>query len=284
MARPSLRLASSLVTAHLCTTFVPDGHLLQVAPNIIVPSPELCFLQMAQSGRLSRYELILLGYEMCGRYAPSISTDGKLVTRSWPLMTVDGTRKLLSALPRVRSIGDAERALAHAREGARSPQESVGHMMLCLPRGLGGFALPASALNARVDFDAAGRRIAKRAYALCDLYWPQAKLDVEYEGTEYHDGEENMRSDKARSNALAHMGISVISLFDEHIRSDQAMLDAARDIADKLGFRMKAFSERDVARRMELRRAILEHPGSARAVWPGLRSERPLLATALRNS
>lgn len=283
VSRASLRLVSLLVTTHLCTTFLPDGCLLRATPGVIVASPELCFLQMAQSGNLTRHELMLLSYEMCGRYAPPANGDSKLVKRARPLMTIERTRQFLAALPRVRGIGNAERALTHVRERARSPQESVSRMMLCLPRRLGGLALPGAELDVRVDYDAPARRIARREYALCDLYWPNAKLDVEYEGAEYHDGEKNMRADKARANALAHMGVSVISLFDEHIRSDQTMLDAARDIADKLGVRMKAFSEKDVVRRAELRRAILEHPGSARAVCPGLRSERPLLASVLKD-
>lgn len=277
VGRRSLLHVSSAVVAHLCTTPLPSHALLRVNQDVVVCAPELCFLQLLQNG-MPRHERILLGYEMCGCYAPPFEEGGELVGRRWGLMSIDSARSFLASLPRVRGVGEAERALRFVLSGSRSPQESLGGMMLCLPRRLGGIALPDACLNYRVDYDEQARRMAGRSFALCDLYWPQVRLDVEYDGLRYHEGREHMLSDRARSNALSHMGVTVLSMYDDQIRSDDAMLDLARDIAAHLGVRLRGFSERDVARRLELRRALLERPGSAKAIWPGLRLDRPVLA------
>lgn len=273
------RRSSELIDSHVCLRGLPAGSILDAGHGAYVSSPALTFLQMA--GLLNIHELILLGYELCGLYAPPLPQTTRLLQRPQPLTTIAELKRLLALMPGAHGRKAAARALKYVGEQARSPMESLGSMFVGLPRLLGGRGIPQPGLNHRIELDEQGRKLARRSYLVADMYWPQAKLDVEYEGREFHEGASNMAADKARSNALRHMGVHVISLFDEHVRSDEALDAVAADIARHLGVRLRPCTEADAAHRRELRRAVLARPGLATPRWPGMREESPLLADVM---
>lgn len=272
----SARRSTGDVHARYCAVPLPGASLVRVNRHVLVPTPELCFLQMARS--LSLHELIQLGFELCGTYAPPAPGTEHLRTRATPLTTAKRMASFVERLPGAAGHKRAMRALEFVRDNARSPMETVSAMLLGLPRRIGGKGLPGMALNYRIDLDRQGQKLAHRSYLLCDLFWPEAHLDVEYEGREFHSGERNMASDKNRANALKHMGISTLSLFDEHIRDEDALDAVVADIARTLHFRLRPLTDTDKSRARELRHALFVRPGSAKPAWPGLRSENPLLS------
>ena len=276
---PAARRGGNLLRTRLCTSPLPPGSIMHVSGGVYVVSPELCFMQLATE--LSLHELIQLGFELGGTYAPSPEHMGGLRSRREPLLRIDRLKALLRATPGMHGHVRAERAARFVLEGARSPMETLSAMFLGLPRRLGGKGLPDMALNVRVELDDQARRLAHKSYLECDLFWSQARLAVEYEGRRYHEGERNMASDKARANALRHMGITVISLFDEHIRDESAFDAIAMDIAHELGFRTRPRSYDEASRVRELRRAVLARPGGAEPAWPALRIDSPLLSEAM---
>ena len=276
---PAARRNSDLLCTRLCTLPLPSGLIMQVSKGVYVVSPELCFIQLATE--LSLHELIQLGFELGGTCAPLTGGADGLRSRREPLMRIDRLEALLRAAPGVHGHVRAERAARFVLEGARSPMETVSAMFLGLPRRLGGKGLPEIVLNARIELDDQARRLAHKSYLECDLFWPQARLAVEYEGRRYHEGERSMASDKARANALRHMGITVISLFDEHIRDEAAFDAIAMDIAHELGFRLRPRSYDETPCVRELRRAVLVRPGSAEPAWPALWLDAPLLSESL---
>lgn len=271
----SARRNANNVRMRYCAIPLPTGSLVRAGRHVLVPTPELCFLQMARA--LSLHELIQLGFELCGTYAPPAPDTEYLRTRTTPLTTVERMASLVALLPGAAGHKRAMRALEFVRDNARSPMETVSAMLLGLPRRIGGKGLPGMALNYRVDLDRQGQKLAHRSYLLCDLFWPEARLDVEYEGREFHSGEHNMASDKNRANALKHMGVSTISLFDEHMRDEDALDTVVADIARILRFRIRPLTDADRLRTRELRHALFVRPGSAKPAWPGLRADNPLL-------
>ena len=273
---PSARRKSDRLKTRLCTLPLPASSIVRVNKDVSVVSPELCFLQLASV--LSVHELIQLGFELCGTYAPSPAGVDGLRSRRAPLMDVGRLGTLLRAMPGAHGHVRAERAAEFVLADARSPMETLSSMLLGLPGRLGGKGLPKMVLNARIELDDQARKLAHKSYLECDLFWPQARLAVEYEGRKYHEGERNMASDKARANALRHMGIKVISLFDEHIRDEAAFDAIAADIARELGFRMRSRTYDEASRVRELRRAILVRQGGAEPAWPALRLDLPLVS------
>lgn len=276
----SLRRIMRLAHTRLCEAALPTTALVRAGRGLYVFSPEMCYLQMSEV--LDPDELVLLGFELCGTYAPPRPGASGLVQRSQPLTSIAQIKTTLGSIPTARYRTKALAAVGRVLERSASPMESISAMLLATPRRRGGFGLPAPLLNHRVDFDDAARTIAHRSYARADLYWPRARVDVEYEGRSYHEGSMHMAADKARANALAHMGVTTISLFNEHLQSDSLLHDMAREVARAIGFRFRPTDYEDRERRLALRRTILRRvEGSAEPRWPGLREEEPTLAEAL---
>jgi hypothetical protein len=61
-----VRRTTATLRRHICSQPLPTGSLIQISPELIVASPELCFLQMASE--LSLLDLVGLGFEFCGTY------------------------------------------------------------------------------------------------------------------------------------------------------------------------------------------------------------------------
>ena len=90
----------------------------------------------------------------------------------------------------------------------------------------------------------------------CDLYWPDARLDVEYEGREAH--EAAFIQDSARRAALMHEQIDVIVLTKQLVYDADVFDAVAALIADKLGVRIRfrGNPERLAAARRALRKEL----------------------------
>lgn len=78
LARPKEgRHPTKRVRFHQIAVPLPRGAFLEIAPGIALCSPELVFVQMAES--LSAGELIALGYELCGCYPLDAGRSSALV-------------------------------------------------------------------------------------------------------------------------------------------------------------------------------------------------------------
>lgn len=273
------RGSSSLFRYRCCGMGLPRGSVMEGPDDLLVCSPELCFLQLA--GKLDLEELVHLGFELCGVYAPPRPGTMRLLSRAAPLCTIESLGTLLAQMPRARGVARARRALAHVIEMSASPMESVQAMLFCMPRRLGGMGIPRARLNAAVEFDAQARKISGgKTRAVCDMLWPG--LAVEYEGRIFHEGEASLKRDRARSNALAHMGIRTISVYDEHIRSVEKTWAIGAEIARAAGFRLRPRDYDETQRCLRLRGAILRSPtGTAEPMWPGTREGLPSLEDVL---
>ena len=249
-----LRLRRSTYGYTTCTRRMPAHAFVQLNEHVCVAMPELVFLQMAK--RLPLPLLVKLGDELCGTYT-MLESDGVPVNRREPLCSRRSIAEFLREAHALDGARAAQRAARFLVEGAASVKEAELEMLLCLPTWLGGYGLPAPTMNARVDFDAAAMRLARRAYARCDLCWPEHMLDVEYDGRTWHAGFEGAARDKARLNALQSMGFHVIAVSSNELHDPAAFESLACDIASALHYRMRSRMPDSADRHRNLQAALL---------------------------
>ena len=109
LARPKEgRHPTKRVRFHQIAVPLPRGAFLEIAPGIALCSPELVFVQMAES--LSAGELIALGYELCGCYPldagrssalvrTQLATPGRLAAFAKRAERIKGSKKARSIIP-----------------------------------------------------------------------------------------------------------------------------------------------------------------------------------------
>lgn len=247
--------SSKNVVSHIWQGHLPRGAILDTRQGFCVCSPELTFLQMANT--LDRVKLIELGFELCGTYDV---LDG--VIRSCAPLT--NSKKLLSFASRANGMHGRKktlRALQYVTESSASPRETILTMLLCLPYKLGGYGLDMPILNHRIDLDKKTGMPEKKAYYVCDLYWPKVKLAVEYDSDEFHTGVQRISQDSMRRTALANKGITVISVTNRQISSSNELKSVAHALASHLGKRLQYTEPRFSQACMGLRKALFSTNG-----------------------
>lgn len=245
----SARRSSSEIVSHVQSTPLPSRSVLDSCNGFCVVSPELCFVQMASFWSLPK--IIELGFELCGTYDMS----NEDVVECQPLTTVEKLSAFAESAERVYGRKRAFRALRYIANGSASPRETILTMSLCLPYALGGYGLPMPRLNHHLDLNARARRIAGRGYVVCDLCWPDTKLDVEYDGG-LHAEPEQIAKDSMRRDALLSMGYTVITVTKWQLNDGGEMNAIAHVVAEcvgkKLRYRDPQFTRASIALRREL--------------------------------
>lgn len=187
----------------------PAGTLMQLPGNILVPSFEQYFIQKARS--LKFEHLVLLGMELCGRYAhrtPGIgsTTCDYLVDSA---MSADSLRAHIKKASGMMGSKQARVAAQWIIDNAYSPRESVIALEQYLQPRRGGRGYPMPKLNIEVDIPPSLRGLAARDVFMPDIYW-EGMLDVEYDSG-YHNERDQIEKDKARVADIQAVGIPVIS-------------------------------------------------------------------------
>lgn len=235
---------------HICTTLPEVSGLLKLAKNLYCSSVHLAFVQMANV--LPLMELVELGYELCGSY----SVDPFTQECAYSLDRLTSVRRLRGFVQRNQALRGADKALAalsFVSDGSASIRETRCAMLLGIPCCRGGYGLGKPRMNFEVECEARSRTISERRTLRCDLYWPSAKLDVEYQSHEYHKGELNRIRDSKRTNALQTLGFNVVQITDAEFEDFYVFDQIARDLQKRLGKRTY-MSETDLLKkRMELR-------------------------------
>ncbi len=238
------------IHCHWTAQPLPDGAILRISPNVSVVSPELCFLQLAQS--LPPGRLILAGTELCGTYA---LTGAKDLESRRPLTSGESLKRFAELFVHVSGARKAREAASHVFDGAASPMEAKLTLLLCLPATLGGFGLPRPVLNFPIPLKPEARALYHVKTCRPDLYWKDARLDVEYDG-DTHEGEESHLKDTARVMALMAHGLDVIVLTYPQLANPEAFRVSVEVIAKKLHHRVRIrvanFPERQAKLRKEL--------------------------------
>ena len=224
----------------------------------MVSSPEFCFLQMAS--QLSLVRLIMLGYELCGKYSlpnqddPEVSAPG-FYTRQ-PLTSKKKLAAFLARMPHVAGRQMAIRALQYIQDGSWSPMETKLVIQLSLPSGLGGYGLALPNMNVRINLPRPARLELGKAFLVCDLFWPEHRIAAEYDSDLYHTGPQRIADDSRRRNYLTSIGIKTIIVTNQQI-GDVTSLDAViKVLASNMGIRIRNRNRKFATARQELRRQL----------------------------
>lgn len=111
-------------------------------------------------------------------------------------------------------------------------------------------------MNEKVIANEKAFAIAGRRSFRCDLCWREARLDVEYQSKQEHQGEAMRISDSRRANALAAMGWTVIGITNNEASSLSALGTIANAIRKQLGKRARRNVGNLGDRRLELCRKL----------------------------
>lgn len=253
------RTRTDCILSRSWLTDLPEGAFADAGLEFLISTPEFCFLQMARD--LSLAQLIMLGYELCGSYAMVEGTawdgagaEGKAVMRKRsPLTSVEKLRSFVAKADGAYGRKKALRAVKYILDGSASPRETALAMLLCLPYGLGGFGLPAPKLNYRIDIGKRAAPMADREYCVCDLYWPQQKIAVEYDSDLHHTGSFRIASDTKRRNTLAARNVTVIGVTRVQIDDVIQLRKTAKTLAKLMGKRLRCDSPKLVEKHYALR-------------------------------
>lgn len=254
---------------HQWTGALPAGSFLALDPNVYIASPEFCFLLMAE--RRSTIELALLGYALCGGYFPANSRTGFVNTHP-----VTSTKKLKSYLDRfpsgTRGIAKARRALGWVIDGSRSPMESRCAMLITLGRHYGGYGIQPPQLNHRIELSPEARRLSRQSYCRIDLYWPEIRYGLEYNGVGFHD---DVDHDSRREIALHAEGIVTTTITANQVIDQLQFREIIRTVTGRLGKRLRKPPTDIAAYRHSLLTELFPHQ---RGNSDGLGFEKPIWA------
>ena len=244
------RSRAKWIRPHVAPASLPEGSVVLVSAHVALASPELCFCQIAHTR--SRGAALMTGCTLCGTYA-FVTIEGGLGERS----QLTSARQL-RACCEVLGLGRESRAGWAARyvfDGAASPMEAKLALLLSLPARFGGYGLPRPEMNASIRLSDAAYALYPHSPCRADLYWAKAKLDVEYDGRDYH-GSDMHNKDVARQVALTTEGIDVVPLTYAQIYDASAFSQVANMIAGKLGYRLRIEAKDAAAKRRMLRREL----------------------------
>lgn len=197
---------------------LPGSLLRQLEPGLLVAGPELCFIQMAR--QVSLVGAVVLGHELCGSYSHFF----RLVSGFYERPALTSVEKILSALDGLSGAygaASAREALAWARDGSRSPMETVVSCEFFLPPSLGGFGFVSPALNHGVALDAAASQMTRTSYCYVDVAYPDLQLGFEYDSSQFH---HDPARDRRRREALQHMGWRIVTIELDHMTDHNELL------------------------------------------------------------
>lgn len=255
------------LACHVHSGALPSGSFVRIEDGLLLCSPELSFLHLAT--RLPLPHLVKLGFELCSLY--TLQPDGTAgYGRPLPPTTVRALDAYLERCAGMRGVASARRALRFVGNASGSPMETALAIVLCLPRHLGGYGLPLPLLNFRIDAPQRDRASDEKSYYLCDLYWPQAKVAVEYDSDLEHTGPRRIAEDAQRRNDLADLGITTITATREQVMDGEKLDRIAQQLRRRLHMRARREREPSPRERERLIRSLVTAK-DLEASWPKTR-------------
>jgi len=259
LGKPGSRWEAKSMKQHVFTGETPDGCFISVDEKLFISSPEFCFLQMANQITLLR--LIELGYELCGTYSIPVAGDQNVPEKGFynrrPLTSTKKLAAFLARMPGVKGHRKAIRALQYILDDSASPMETKLAIILTLPYKLGGFGLAKPELNKRVVPSKAGKRLSGKTSYVCDLFWSDKGLSVEYDSTFFHSGQKQIAEDSKKRDTMTMMGFTVITVTKQQLYDEKEFKNSATVIAKCLGKRLTFRNTKFHAAHLELREQLL---------------------------
>lgn len=252
------RRATKLMIPHMRSGAVPRRSLLRLTEAAAVVSEPLALCQVA-SGEEDPVRLLKLLWEACGTYCTQLTGLNRQCGALFDINPLVSTRALETFCAKSRSLDGSARiasVMRYVADGSASPRETELALLLGLPERYGGYGLGIPLMNWKVDSDERAYAISGKRSFRCDLCWPDARIDVEYQSDLGHRGEEKRIEDSRRFNALASMGWDVIGVTNAEATNLHAMDAIAGSVRRRLGKRARTHVADVDARRIELRHRL----------------------------
>ena len=225
------------------------GMFCKIAKNAYTVSPEMLFVQMAT--RLSFLDLIRLGMEFCGTYAPCPFSN-RFDERP-PVTSKKRLERFCERAKGVRGAATARKALRWIVDGSNSPAETALVLYLCLPVRLGGYGFEYPDMNPTTPLGKRASRMAEYPTMRCDLHWIEKHTVVEYDSDQEHLSSHSASNDARRRNVLGYKDITVITVRKPMLYTPRAFDDVARQLARALGRQLRSRDLEFTTARSELR-------------------------------
>lgn len=242
------------IHCHSIGKSIPPYSFINHSAHVAISSPESCFTQIALSANL--IDLIYIGCELCGTY--SIDPISKELLSRKPRTRVAFLQAYLQKAEEIRGRTKAQKALAYLLDNSASPMETKLAMLLSLPSSMGGFAFPKPELNTQVALSSAKPNYPE--ILRCDLYWPAAKLALEYDSHQYHASNEKIVLDSTRRIKIESENIRVLSVTKQQIYNSYEFEKLVSVVAHYLGHQIR-IARKDFYQRKRLLRKKLGLPG-----------------------
>lgn len=254
------RNPSKRIICHQRTIPLPPNSLQQLAPGLFIASPELCFLEAASI--LPFPKLVELGCFLCGTYY--LDPQAGMVNGKQQLTTKAKLTLFLESAGGGRGCAQAAQALCFVAEGAASPYEAKLCLLLCLPTKQGGYGFPFPTLNQCIRFAKRDRALFGHDRVVVDLYWEEAKVGIEYDGSAYHSDEGQLTRDRRKDSELSLRGITLLRIDKHQIETASQIHVLARKLARLLGKRLHRPTAAQWRNRRQLHNALIHGAGNSR--------------------
>lgn len=250
----SKRTRCSDVLCHVLSKSLPSDQFVFVYDGVCAPTAEMCFVLLASVVSFAR--LIEIGCELCGSYRRANNERGYIQAK--PLTRVADLRRFVDGLEGVEGVGRARRALDCVVDGSASPMETVVVMFASLPSHRGGYGVLPPIMNGYVGVPPSKRRAVSKSCYYCDLYWPSARLALEYESDEHHTGSRRIFSDSSRRADLAHLGVEVVTLTKLQVFDRREFEKVIQLLKKRLGLKSRPAKRDWTPERVALRHELLD--------------------------
>lgn len=181
------RIQASFVSCTIYAAGLPEGAFVSLGDGLLVPSPELLFLELAPL--MSTAVHALLGYELCGSFSRDAADPrmGDVAFDVAPVTSVEKIGSFLESCHGVRGIRAARRSLAYVADNAWSPMEAVVATMATLPIVEYGYGLGPVRLNTRYENPAELVALGCRGSRVPDIEVVGTSVGFNYDGREHFD-------------------------------------------------------------------------------------------------
>lgn len=239
--------------AHVSTKRFSSSRFVKLADGIFVASIELCALQAATY--LPFKELVEYYYELCGAYSLGSETSTSYTERP-PLTTIAKLKHFFKSITNCNGLVLARKAISCVRNGCRSPMETAFVMMLTLPKNEGGLGIRGVETDYEVNIATSAKCLTRRTKFYLDAYLKKSRTDIEYNGF-LHDAEEDRAIDEERKNALAAMGIGIVTISRHSFMHSKPFVRVMEAIQHKEGIRPSRLPKNFHVKQEGLRKFVL---------------------------
>ena len=250
----NLHRKTKFVKYRNCSMELPNGSLCRIHKDLYVVSPEFLFLRMAKSSTI--IELITLGFELTGTYVNRESIGSGFQTCKNPLTSTAKITRYLSKANRIGGLSKAKRAVRWILDDSASPRETELACLLTLPMSLGGYALPTPSLNHSIQAEKEKLSALNRQAVIVDIAWPDKRLAIEYDSTQWHSNEEKLTQDSIRRNVINQLGFEVITITNAEFNSIMSMDRIVDDVKKRMRIRSSYCPDDFFSRKLKLRQEL----------------------------